>query len=512
MISRVTRFDITPVGVRLKILPSTNDLQLNKEETISYQLTNTGNVETNFEVNITDDKGFLVSSNSTTIHLQAGETVVNTINLNGTDSGSTVKVQLTVFLWNSTEVLQMESKKYYISDVQRLECKITDQSPQCPEESLTTKTCDDYRWSGSTEISFTLIKPSQIVASNNDVNIQYENITNTNNSMNVNISGHCCVQSVQLNAYDDDGFFAKCDFVFSNGTIVAVEPETTTEITSINTEQITTENLATTTVFVDTTLTDSTTDEQTTAVTTEEDITTEKETTIMNQKTTAEKSTITDKVTADQATFVETTTVSITTGAGITVQSTAFEESTATTFQQKTTEDEDKPTTQLSTTTKELTTTIKVETSTEIISSDSTNEGSTKTTEKDTSTSPSTTTEELFSTKKSAETTVLSESTQTYMETTPTSKYNSDELESSPIFLSIISGTGIVILIVAIVFSVTLYKSCSKSKAAKRPLPYVMNHAENVSPKQTSPTDNDGSLKNLPTAFSNVDNWHRKDL
>ncbi|XP_061187333.1 uncharacterized protein LOC133195491 [Saccostrea echinata] len=564
IIARVTRFDITPVGVRLKILPSTNDLQLNKEEMISYQLTNTGNVETNFKVNIADDKGFLRSSNSTTINLQAGETVVNTIDVNGTVSGSTLKLQLTVFLWNSTEVLQTESKKYYVSDVQRLECKITYQSPQCPVESLTTKTCDDYNWNGSTEIAFSLNKPSQIVVSNSDVDVQYENIPSTNNSMTVNISGHCCIQSVQLNAYDDDGFFAKCDFVFSNGTIVAVEPETTTELTSINTEQTTTENLSTTTAITEadslstterestqtttiqqqttrvvtelqeTTLLDSKTEEQTTMETTE-DNTTEKETTIIHQQTTAdEKSTITARVTTYVTTsiFAKTTLVSTTTDARSTIkdQPTTFDGSTATTYQQKTTEEESKPTTQLLTTTEELTTTTKMETSTEKISS--TNKEAT-TTELETTTSPSTTTEEIILTKELAETTLQptiqqtsktttdeeitttlttlrSESTQNDIETTPTSKFNSDELESSPIFLTVISGSGMIILIVAVVFSVTMYKSFTKSKATQKSSPYLKDPAENVSPYQSNPTDYDGNptFQTQPAVFRSVDNWN----
>lgn len=57
---------------------------------VTYEITNTGNVEASFKVDISDDKGYLLSSNSTDINLQAGETEVKTINLNGTQSGSTV--------------------------------------------------------------------------------------------------------------------------------------------------------------------------------------------------------------------------------------------------------------------------------------------------------------------------------------------------------------------------------------------------------------------------------------
>ncbi|XP_055995682.1 von Willebrand factor A domain-containing protein 7-like isoform X2 [Ostrea edulis] len=310
-IVRVTRFEIMPVGVRVKILPSTDDLKFNDQSMVTYEITNTGNVEASFKVDISDDKGYLLSSNSTDINLQAGETEVKTINLNGTQSGSTVKVQLVVSLWNSTEVLQTESRRYYVSDVQKLECKIVYQSPQCPDESLTTKTCDDYRWNGRAQISFYVKKPSQIVISNTEVEVEYENITNTNDSLNVNISGHCCIQSVQLRAYDDDGYIADCQFLFSNGTIQAVEPETTTEPTTITTsmEETTTDPYTTTTEENTPTeeWTTTTLEPMTTPTETESD-NLETTTGLISDTTTVEESTTEPPITTITTTMTTTTT------------------------------------------------------------------------------------------------------------------------------------------------------------------------------------------------------------
>ncbi|XP_061187323.1 von Willebrand factor A domain-containing protein 7-like [Saccostrea echinata] len=227
-ITRITRFEIRPVGVKLRIIPSTSDFEVNKEGTVTYELTNTGDVEASFKVNISVDNGYLTSQNSINKHLQAGENAVESFHINATQSGSTVKVQIFVLLGNSPDVLQTARRRYFVSDVQRLQCLVTYKSSDCTVESLTTKTCADYNWNGTAEITFFLKKPTQITTSYSDIKVEHETITIANKNLSVNISGPCCVQSAQLIAYDNDGYAAKCEFMFSNGTIQAVEIQTTT--------------------------------------------------------------------------------------------------------------------------------------------------------------------------------------------------------------------------------------------------------------------------------------------
>ncbi|XP_078333516.1 von Willebrand factor A domain-containing protein 7-like isoform X2 [Crassostrea virginica] len=225
---RTQVFTILPASIELRIQPVSGDLRMNEQTNISFSLTNTGDSTEDFIVTISKGKE---SVDVQTGRLEAGQ-VYNAVVGVTPDSLNSILLEFSVTLKNYTGVVQLETRRYSVTDTRTADCTVINYPPMCPIDSLNSVNCSSYNWTGLVEVSSSTIRLSTIVVSTDEVIIEHDKITTANFSLPILIRGDCCVQSVLISILDKDGYFDRCRFQLSNEPFLIVQTTTATMTTN----------------------------------------------------------------------------------------------------------------------------------------------------------------------------------------------------------------------------------------------------------------------------------------
>lgn len=216
---------ILPVSVQLHISPLLGDLRLHDASNITFSLTNIGEDLLDFVITITDGYSDISVQRGS---LDGGKVYGGIITITPT-SLQTLTLDFLVTLENYTGIIQTEKRRYFVMDSRTAHCIVTEYPKICPTEALNTGNCTFYKWNGSVQISSATIRESLIRVSTDNVILDHMNLTDSNFSVPILISGHCCIQTVVLSIIDKDGFFDQCSFTLSKQPLTIVQYHTTTE-------------------------------------------------------------------------------------------------------------------------------------------------------------------------------------------------------------------------------------------------------------------------------------------
>lgn len=221
---------ILPVSVQLHISPLLRNLRLHDASNITFSLTNTGESLLDFVITISDGYSDVSVQRGS---LDGGKVYDGMVTITPT-SLQTLTLHFLVTLENYTGIIQTEKRRYFVTDSRTAHCIVNEYPRICPKESRNTGNCTSYKWNGSVQVSSATIRESLIRVSTDKVILDHMNLTDSNFSVPILISGHCCIQTVVLSIIDKDGFFDQCSFTLSKQPLTIVQyPTTTEELTTL---------------------------------------------------------------------------------------------------------------------------------------------------------------------------------------------------------------------------------------------------------------------------------------
>ncbi|XP_060082487.1 von Willebrand factor A domain-containing protein 7-like [Ylistrum balloti] len=224
---------ISPVNVKLILLPNLDDFPLNEPQNITYQLNNHGSTNQTFEVDINTES---VRQPTVTYDMNPGEVIEDYFQITGYTHYEITTYTVSVRQLGSSIILQsLSDTVLFVSPV----CEISYNEGACPELVDPPATCRSITWFSRAVLSPD-VTSLELSTNHSSVEIVTDNSTDDGTNLKyINVSGDCCTPSVYLSNIGSNGHvIGQCHFNFgsfptiTNVSIILTTTTATSDMTS----------------------------------------------------------------------------------------------------------------------------------------------------------------------------------------------------------------------------------------------------------------------------------------
>ncbi|KAJ8306733.1 hypothetical protein KUTeg_015774 [Tegillarca granosa] len=223
-LKRINWMSITPVNVKLHLIPIYDMVTYGVEKNISFRISNPSNVVLNLESNIQISSGNIVSSATRHHAVNPGSEIEDYFTIRADILSSDIIIYyIQVNPSESREILQSLSGRLQVTIIQHPICHVVFKEGSC--QNVTRSNCNKRKWFAITETMFsgTRISSVTLAKTGPHTNMTIGDIKAFNGQLQINISGTCCESYNRLEILDTDGYLAKCHLLFSSEVQLHIE-------------------------------------------------------------------------------------------------------------------------------------------------------------------------------------------------------------------------------------------------------------------------------------------------